>query len=146
MRNPNQVILRRLYLGCAVFMFVLAAVLVWAMNARARDNGQWSGGDSTTHDWVRSLTQPDNPYQSCCADADAYWADDYTVNKAGETVVTITDDRDDAPLGRPHRPSGTQWIVPDSKIKWDRGNPSGHGWLFLSYEGRVYCWVAPGGV
>lgn len=91
--------------------------------------------------------QPDNPLISCCGDADAYWADDYKVVD-GKTIVTITDDRPDEPLGRPHRPTGTEVFVPDSKIKWDRGNPSGHGWLFIAYgpANQVYCWVPPGGV
>lgn len=89
--------------------------------------------------------QPDNPYVSCCGDADAYWADDYKV-ESGHVIVIITDDRPDEPLGRPHRPIGTRVVVPEKKMKWDAGNPTGHGWLFLSGGGEPYCYVTPGGV
>jgi len=36
--------------------------------------------------------------------------------------------------------------VPDNKIKWDRGNPTGHGFIFISRVGYVFCYVPPGGV
>lgn len=125
---------------------LLAAALIWGIShALARDSGQWTNADLAQSKWVRSLMQPDNPVQSCCGDADAYWADDFTVVN-GEVVVIITDDRPDEPLGRPHRDIGEKFIVPDSKMKWDSGNPTPHGWLFLSYNGRVYCYVTPGGV
>jgi hypothetical protein len=43
--------------------------------------------------------------------------------------------RDDAPLGRPHIPSGTRIPVPNHRIKWDQGNPTGHGWIFRRRRG-----------
>ena len=65
--------------------------------------------------------------------------------KDGRTFVTITDNRPDAPRNRPHRESGTVFEVPTEKLKWDRGNPTGHGVLFLSAVGYVFCYVQPGG-
>jgi hypothetical protein len=95
--------------------------------------------------WYQSLMQPDVPTMSCCGVADAYWADEIHV-RGGKTYVTITDDRDDGPLRRPHVDVGTEIEVPDNKLKWDRGNPTGHGVLFLSRQQYVYCYVQPTGI
>jgi hypothetical protein len=89
--------------------------------------------------------RPDVPTSSCCGEADAYWADEIHV-RGGKTYVTITDDRADEPLGRPHMPVGTEIEVPDVKLKWDESNPTGHGILFLSRSRYVFCYVQPGGV
>ena len=95
--------------------------------------------------WYKSLMQPDNPQVSCCGTADAYWCDDVFV-KEGKTFCRITDDREDGPLGRPHVPLGTEVEIPDRKLKWDRGNPTGHHVVFLSSGGAVYCFVQATGV
>ena len=88
--------------------------------------------------------QPDVPTVSCCGEADAYWCDGIHV-KEGKTYCTITDDRDDAPLGRPHVALGTEIFIPDYKLKWDAGNPVGHAIVFLSTAGYVWCFVQNGG-
>jgi len=95
--------------------------------------------------WYRSLKQPDVPAASCCGEAAAYWADEVHV-KDGKTYVTITDDRDDEPLHRPHVDLGTVIEVPDNKLKWDAGNPTGHAVIFLSRNGFVYCFVQGSGI
>jgi len=41
---------------------------------------------------------------------------------------------------------GTEIEIPNNKLKWDKSNPTGHGVVFLSREGYVYCYVQPGGV
>jgi hypothetical protein len=90
--------------------------------------------------------RPDMPDSSCCGEADAYWADSFEMDRAsGQYVAIVTDERDDQPLGRPHVPLGTRIIVPNAKIKWSAGNPTGHGVIFMS-GGIVYCYVPPGGV
>ena len=96
--------------------------------------------------WYKSLTMPDNPTSLCCGEADAYWADEVHFRN-GKTYVTITDDRDDKPLKRPHIANGTVIEVPNNKMKWDKGNPTGHGILFMSPEPfkYIYCYVQPGG-
>jgi len=52
--------------------------------------------------------------------------------------------------GRTARPpapeSGERIVVPNHKIKWDDGNPTGHGIIFIGMGGQVYCYVPPGGV
>lgn len=69
--------------------------------------------------------QPDRPNLSCCGEADGYWADSYEV-KGDQYVAIITDTRDDTKLGRrQHIEAGTRVAVPNSKIKWGSGNPTG---------------------
>jgi hypothetical protein len=108
--------------------------------ASARDVGQWEASDPAIREWYRSLMQPDNPTASCCGTSDAYFADEIHV-KDGKTYATITDDRPDEPLGRPHIDVGTVIEIPPQKLKWDGGNPSGHNVLFLSRGGFVFCLV-----
>lgn len=118
--------------------------------AQARDLGQWSDDAAISH-WFKNLKQPDNPEYSCCGEADAYFADSFEA-EGDHYVAIITDDRDDAPLRRRHVDIGTRIVVPNNKIKWDAGNPTGHGVIFL-LQGDEYdpgmvvlCFVAPGGV
>jgi hypothetical protein len=111
----------------------------------ARDLGQWENADPAIRQWYQSLMQPDAPHASCCGEADAYWADEIHVRN-GKTYVRITDDRPDEPLGRAHIANGTEVEIPNHKLKWDRSNPTGHGILFLSRNGHVFCYVQPGGV
>ena len=35
--------------------------------------------------------------------------------------------------GRRHIENGKRFAVPNTKIKWDRGNPTGHGIIFIGY-------------
>jgi hypothetical protein len=127
-----------------------AAVVVafyWAMSgmANARDLGQWENTNPAIGKWFRSLMQPDNPGIPCCGEADAYWAD-AALTENGQLVAVITDDRPDAPLRRHHVPVGTKIVVPPNKIKWDKGNPTGHIVIFLSNDNYPFCYVQNGGV
>ena len=74
----------------------------------------------------------------CCGEADAYEADIFEVD-GGRYVAIITDGKGDIP-------NGTKIPVPNHKMKWDEGNPTGHGIIFIGIQGQVYCYVAPGGV
>jgi hypothetical protein len=124
---------------------VCAAVLVLSIcKAPARDFGQWDGLDPLHRKWFDELMRPDEPDFRCCGLADAYWADSYEV-KGDQYVAIITDPRDDIPLGRPHIENGKRFAVPNTKIKWDRGNPTGHGIIFIGYDAEVFCYVPPGG-
>jgi hypothetical protein len=135
-------------IGQRGWIVVALAVVAFALllgNLRAHDGVQWTNSDPAIRQWYQDLKQPDIPTASCCGEADAYWADDVHV-RDGRTYATITDGRPDGPLGRPHVPNGTEIEIPNNKLKWDRGNPTGHGVLFLSRGGFVYCYVQPGGV
>jgi hypothetical protein len=115
------------------------------LSAFARDNGQWENTDPVINWWFRELMQPDDPSISCCGEADAYWADGMEIMD-GQVIAIITDTRPDGPLGRPHVPVGTRIIVPPHKLKWDRGNPTGHIVIFLSINRDVYCYVTGTGI
>jgi len=120
-------------------------VFVFAISkAPARDLGQWADSDPLVREWFRELKQPDNPSRSCCGESDAYWADSYEVN-GDQYIAIITDGRDDGPLNRIHIDNGTRFLVPKSKIKWDSGNPTGHGIIFIGPNKDVYCYLPPGG-
>ena len=99
-----------------------------------------SGENSPPHvrRWFQGLRQPDNPRVSCCGEADAYEADIFEVD-GGRYIAIITDGKGDIP-------NGTKIPVPNHKMKWDEGNPTGHGIIFIGIQGQVYCYVAPGGV
>lgn len=88
---------------------------------------------------------PDVPTASCCGEADAYWCDDIHVRN-GKTFCTVTDDRDNIQLKRTPVPIGTEIEIPDKKLTWKDGNPTGHSIVFLSTAGYVYCFVQNGGV
>jgi hypothetical protein len=128
--------------GISVLIILALGLTMWA--AHARDLGQWENTDPTIHEWYQTLTQPGAPYASCCTEADAYWADVVHV-KDGKTYAVITDDRLDGPLGRPHIANGTEFEVPPEKLKYDRGNPTGHAILFVSTAGYTWCYVQSSG-
>jgi len=118
----------------------LALLLCLLTPAAAQD-----GYDPALRDWYRGLMQPDNPMRSCCGEADAYWADEYEV-KGDQLIAIITDERPDEPLHRMHVPKGTRVVVPPHKLKFDRGNPTGHIVIFLDRQMNVLCYVQNGGV
>ncbi len=103
--------------------------------------------DASHDDWYMSLQRPDYPQFSCCGLADAYWCDDIHV-KDGKTYCAITDDRPNVGVlsKRPYVRMGTIIEVPDAKLKWDKGNPTGHAVIFLSTGRDVYCFVQGGGI
>lgn len=111
-----------------------------ATSSFAKDDGQWENTDPVIREWYSGLMQPDNPAASCCGEADAYWCDSINVREQ-KTFCTITDTRDDGPLHRSHVPVGTEIEIPNHKLKWDEGNPTGHAIVFLSKGGYVYCFV-----
>ena len=124
---------------------IILALTLLAFPAAARDLGQWGNQAPEVSKWFRSLMQPDSPMMSCCGEADAYWADSFGVDE-DRYVAIITDEREDWPLRRPHRKPGERIVIPNNKIKWDQGNPTGHGIIFIGAAGQIYCYVPPGGV
>jgi hypothetical protein len=117
-------------------MGVLKIVTALALVLLAHNDGQW-GDSGSISQWFQSLMQPDNPYTSCCGEADAYEADTFETQD-GHYVAVITD-------GKGVIPNGTRIPVPDKKMKWDQGNPTGHGIIFVGSGGQVYCYVTPSG-
>jgi hypothetical protein len=119
---------------------LLAAIAALAMllPAAARDNDQWGDSPANVRQWFQSLMQPDNPAVSCCGEADAFEADTFEVE--GDHYIAIITD------GKGVIPNGTRVAVPNQKMRWDAGNPTGHGIVFIGTNGQLYCYVAPGGV
>jgi hypothetical protein len=117
-----------------------AAVLCAAATAQARDDGPWADRPAAVRQWYRLLMQPDNPHMSCCGEADAYEADNFEV-EGDHYVAIITDGAGDPAHGKRDIPNGTRIPVPNTKMKIDAGNPSGHSIIFLGPRGEVYCYV-----
>ena len=116
-----------------VILFMLVS-----LPALARDNGQWGNQPAYLREWFQKLMQPDYPHMSCCGEADAFEADSFEVS-GDEYVAIITN-------GKGVIPEGTRIPVPNQKLKWDEGNPTGHGIIFIGSNGQVFCYVTPGGV
>ena len=117
---------------------IIATVALASLPAMARDNGQWEQQPASVRQWFQKLMQPDNPRVSCCGEADAFEADNYEVQD-DHYVAIITD-------GKGVFATGTRIPVPNGKMKWDEGNPTGHGIIFIGTQGQVFCYIAPGGV
>lgn len=123
------------------YLIAALAALVLIINpVMSKDVGQWTNVDPEVSAWFKTLRQPDNP-ASCCGEADAYWADSYET-EGDHYVAIITDDRPDEPLKRKHVPIGTRIPVPNFKMKFDKGNPTGHGIIFLNQS--VTAWLSDG--
>ena len=131
--------------GLFFIVGVLVGLLLGLARCDARDLGQWSEETPQLREWYKGLMQPDNPSVSCCGEADAYFCDDFRYEN-GKVLCTISDERDDVPRKRAHIEVGTIIEIPEHKLKWDRGNPTGHGVVFLSRSLYVFCYVQPGGV
>lgn len=126
---------------------LIALAMLVASAAEARDNG-WENTPANIRQWFQSLMQPDNPAMSCCGEADSYEADEYATD-GDHYVAIVTDERSDTfsnGSARPHIPPGTRIPVPNSKIKFDQSNPTGHGYVFIGSNGQLYCYCPPPGV
>ena len=88
--------------------------------------------------WYKSLTQPDDPTMSCCGEADAFEADSFEAD--GDHYPAIITNRKGLVA------DGTRIPVPNWKMKWDKGSPTGHGIIFLGADGKVFCYVTPSGL
>src|SRR5260370_38029835 len=118
-------------------MRYVALLLLLSSTALARDNGQWNDRPMNIREWFQSLMQPDNPYMSCCGEADAFEADTFEVD--GDHYVAVISD------GQSGISNGTRNMVAKHKKKWGRGNPTVHGNIFIGEQRQGYCYVAPGG-
>jgi hypothetical protein len=143
LHDARPMLFGKRWLALIMVCLVVLMTLLTLHFARARDGGQWEASDPAIVEWYQSLMQPDVPAASCCGEADAYFCDDVHV-KGDKTFCAITDDRPDEPRGRPHVEIGTEIEIPNNKLKFDRGNPTGHGVVFLSRARYVYCFVQPG--
>jgi len=141
---PEMLRLAALALASALITVVIGVSLIvfalvfTAPPAHSRDGEQWADQPVNIRQWFQSLMQPDHPRNSCCGEADAFEADQFEVE--GDHYVAIITD------GKGVIPPGTRIVVPNEKMKWDAGNPTGHGIIFIGAQGQIYCYVTPGGV
>ena len=119
-----------------MFRIILALVTL-TLPAAARDNGQWENQPVYLRQWFQKLMRPDNPVMSCYGEANVFEADSFEI-RGDQYVAIITN-------GKGIIPEGTRISVPNNKVKWDNGNPTGHGIIFMGNAGQVYCYVTPGG-
>lgn len=122
----------------AVLLIQILALTTGLMVAKARDDGQWADMPEQVRQWFQSLKQPDHPRLSCCGEADAFEADSFEVE--GDHYVAIITS------GKGIMQNGARIPVPNQKMKWDAGNPTGHGVIFIGPQGQVYCYVTPSGL
>jgi hypothetical protein len=124
----------------AVHLILIVTPIVMAAGvgaAKARNDGQWADVPENVRQWFGSLKQPDHPRLSCCGEADAFEADSFEVE--GDHYVAIITN------GKGVIREGTRIPVPNQKMKWDAGNPTGHGIIFIGTQRQVYCYVTPSG-
>ncbi len=125
--------------------YLIALLMLTGVAAAHENKPHWASLDPATKKWLHELKRPDAPDSSCCGEADHYWCDDYFA-KDGKAYCRITDDREDKQFGRPHVPPGTIIEIPPEKLKYDRGNPTGHNIVFLSRDRYVFCFVQGTGI
>lgn len=121
-----------------MFRIIIATLTLVTLPALARDNGQWEQQPTSIRQWFQKLMQPDNPQVSCCGEADAFEADMFEVE--GDHYLAIITN------GKGVMAEGTRIPVPNHKMKWNDGNPTGHGIIFIGTQGQVFCYVTPGGI
>ena len=109
----------------------------------ARYDAEWENSPPHIRQWFRNLMQPDHPRMSCCGEADSYEADLY--EQEGSDYVAIITGQGPA-VDKMYIPEGTRLRVPNTKIKWDDGNPTGHGVIFVGRDYTIYCYVPPAGI
>jgi hypothetical protein len=110
---------------------------------QVRYDPEWENSPPLVRKWFQELMQPDNPGYSCCGEADSYEADLY--EQDGASYIAIITGQGPA-ANKLHIPEGTRLRVPTTKIKWDKGNPTGHGIIFLGRDYTIYCYVPPAGL
>src|SRR5258708_5003803 len=112
---------------------IILALLTLTLPVAARANGQWENQPVYLRQWFQKLMRPDNPVMSCYGEANVFEADSFEI-RSDQYVAIIR-----------IIPEGTRISVPNNKVKWDNGNPTGHGIIFMGNAGQVYCYVTPGG-
>lgn len=118
----------------------------WAADSGLYDPQRMNEQDQVIWRWFQ-----EQAVRSCCAEADAFEADDFE-RKDGHYVAVITNG--EANKWRAGLPNGFRILVPDSQIRWSPRNPTGHGVIFIRAGWNandpasifVYCYFPPGGV
>jgi hypothetical protein len=77
--------------------------------------------------------------RACCSEADAVYADEWTIRPDGSILATVTGG---GPRGHKWAPLGRIYEVPADKILREPGNPTGRPLLFLNAGSlTLYCFA-----
>ena len=128
---------KHIIFAIGLFVFFIGLLVLSIPAAHSRPGPQWVDVPANVRAWYQSLMRPDAPTRSCCGEADAFEVDTFEV-ESDHYVAVITD-------GKGVLANGTRIPVPNEKMKWDAGNPTGHGVIFIGTGGNVLCYVAPSG-
>ena len=111
----------------------LLPLILLAMPALARDDGQWSSQPPEIRQWFESVMQPNNR-ASCCGEADAFDVRLDGEEQNGDIRAIILN-------GRGLYPDGTLILVPHEKLQVKYGNPLDKVILFIGVGGRPICLI-----
>ncbi len=115
-------------LRAVVALIAIVAALIWTAKAQGVSSDWWNTPE----------------IRKCCSEADATFADDWTINPDGSIDATVT-----APGPRTGwAPIGRRYHIPADRIVREPGNPTGRPILFLNqYDlNRVYCFAMGAGI
>ena len=119
------------------------------------------------HDFLRDAKQHRNPAtpeiqpSSCCGEGDAYESDDFERDSDGNLVAILTCNAADACtehcmteddgegtgvwVCRPQRPPGQRFTITREMEGSGPINRTGHGWIFVASNGKIWCYFRPFG-
>lgn len=117
------------FVGRVLLAFVaMCAFLVWAARAETGSGSFWQ--------------RP--AVQACCSEADAVYADEWTVRPDGSVLATVTGG---GPRNHDWAPIGREYVVPADRILREPGNPTGRPLLFLRRgDLHLYCFAMGAGI
>jgi len=82
--------------------------------------------------------------RACCSEADAVYADEWTVRPDGSVLATVTGG---GPRNHAWAPIGRIYEVPADRILREPGNPTGRPLLFLNAASlNLYCFAMGAGI
>ena len=111
----------------------LVPLILLAVPALARDDGQWSSQPPEIRQWFGSVMQPNNR-ASCCGEADAFDVRLDGEEQNGDIRAIILN-------GRGIYPDGTLVLVPHTKLQAKYGNPLDKVILFIGAKGEPICLI-----
>jgi len=82
--------------------------------------------------------------RACCSEADAVYADEWTIRPDGSVLATVTGG---GPRNHAWAPLGRIYEVPADRILREPGNPTGRPLLFLNAASlNLYCFAMGAGI
>lgn len=112
---------------------LIAAALLMASAAAARDNGQWGDQPAEIRQWFNSVMQPGGR-ASCCGEGDAYDVELDGDEPDGSLRAIIID-------GKGVIPNGALVLVPRERLQAKYGNPLDKIILFIGANGKPLCLI-----